>query len=438
MVAILRTIMPNGESVELAKCKGKGEIYWPFIRLDPQTQKKTSSGYMSTRELNVTSARSMFKGGKAHKSNAYKSSRSLPKIKPVHEAKFYSIEVTCPSGWALSLAQWKRVDEVINSMEFNKVEHLQIQKKVVKEKEKEKPPKTASGKDKEKLSMPVNFAVHQPLPGDACVELECALAVGGGVVAKRDDERDQEFANARKSWDATEHGRNARGAQIRKEFREEFLDMPPPPEVSESSKSGSTFRSYNMDTDRSEGVSKDGYEGLEEEELKDFKDGIHGHEPTPATESGMLEMSVEIEEEAVYLTMPEQLRDKFKPLHFLPFCMKEKLSYEAVLVTSDMAKAAAKDRQARTEAALERMKELQLYNEAHVLGRQKDRCNALEKLFVDATMCPELLEVMEQREDAMKEEVLARTASANKKKMEAKKMEIKKTEVKKTEGKRKQ
>lgn len=63
--------------------------------------------------------------------------------------------------------------------------------------------------------MPLNYAVHQPLPGDACVELECAVAVGGGVIAKRDDERDVEFANARKSWDATEHGRNARGAQIR-------------------------------------------------------------------------------------------------------------------------------------------------------------------------------------------------------------------------------
>lgn len=34
-------------------------------------------------------------------------------------------------------------------------------------------------------------------------------------------------------------------------------------------------------------------------------------------------MSVESEEEAKYLTMPEQLRDKFIPLYFVPFCTKE-------------------------------------------------------------------------------------------------------------------
>lgn len=37
----------------------------------------------------------------------------------------------------------------------------------------------------------------------------------------------------------------------------------------------------------------------------------------------VLEMSVESEEEAKYLTMPEQLRDKFIPLYFVPFCTKE-------------------------------------------------------------------------------------------------------------------
>lgn len=37
-----------------------------------------------------------------------------------------------------------------------------------------------------------------------------------------------------------------------------------------------------------------------------------------------MEMSVESEEEASYLAMPEQLRDKFIPLFFLPFCMKDK------------------------------------------------------------------------------------------------------------------
>ncbi|KAH9628654.1 hypothetical protein HF086_007859 [Spodoptera exigua] len=311
----------------------------------------------SARDLNVTSARSIFKTGKQRKvSPPHKSShRSLGKMKQLHDSKFYSIEVTCPSGWPLTLAQWKRVDE---------------------------PTKIMSAKEKERV-MPLNFGVHQPLPGDAFVELECAFAVGGGVVAKRDDERDQNFVNARKAWDAREHGRNARGAQIRKQFREEFLVIPPP-EISESTRSGldSSIRSSNMDTDVMDTLSKDAFEEMENEETKDLKDSAQGQGPTPATESGMLEMSVEAEEEAVYLTMPELLRDNFKPLNFLPFCMKEKESYDSVIVTSDMAKAAAKERQARIEAAKERMKELQLYNEEHVLGRQKDRCFALEKLFV--------------------------------------------------------
>ena len=37
----------------------------------------------------------------------------------------------------------------------------------------------------------------------------------------------------------------------------------------------------------------------------------------------VLEMSVESLEEAKFLTMPEQLRDKFIPLYFVPLCTKE-------------------------------------------------------------------------------------------------------------------
>lgn len=56
--------------------------------------------------------------------------------------------------------------------------------------------------------------------------------------------------------------------------------------------------------------------------------------------------------------------------------------YFSVLLTPDMAEAAKKERNARIEAALERMRELQLYNEMYVLGRQKKRCNLLEQLLV--------------------------------------------------------
>lgn len=47
-----------------------------------------------------------------------------------------------------------------------------------------------------------------------------------------------------------------------------------------------------------------------------------------------------------------------------------------------MAEAAKKDRQARMEAAFERMLELQQYNVDYVLGGQKIRCELLEKLLV--------------------------------------------------------
>lgn len=37
-----------------------------------------------------------------------------------------------------------------------------------------------------------------------------------------------------------------------------------------------------------------------------------------------MELTVESEEEAKYFVMPEQLRDKFRPLYFVPLCTKEK------------------------------------------------------------------------------------------------------------------
>lgn len=41
---------------------------------------------------------------------------------------------------------------------------------------------------------------------------------------------------------------------------------------------------------------------------------------------------MESEEEAKFLTMPEQLKDKFIPLYFLPFCMKDENEEERLLL----------------------------------------------------------------------------------------------------------
>nr|XP_049699954.1 uncharacterized protein LOC110378241 [Helicoverpa armigera] len=406
MIAILRSINPGGTTEEISRCSGRGEIYWPYIRLEPPPSKKGTSSHhqasMSARDITL-SARSLVKTqGKHHKAGPTTKYRSTLKMKPLNqEPKLYSIEVVCPMGWPLTLAQWRRVDEVRNSQEAAKLE-IQIQKKAIKEKEKPGKPGSAKDKDKEK-TIPSSVYVHQPMPGDASVELECALALGGGAVAKRDDDRDLEYSDARKAWDAKEPGRNHRGAQIRKDFRTEFLEVPPAA-PSESVQSA-------MD-----------YEAMFED-IEEGKESVHQpppQGPSPVSESGLLEMSVESEEEALYLLMPDQLRDRFTPLHFLPYCTKEKNEEEIIIVSPDMAEAAKKDRHARMEAAKERMRELQLFNEEHVLGRQKYRCQVLEKLFVDGTLCPELVEVMEQREEAICQEVLNRNLSATRKKLEAK------------------
>ena len=47
-----------------------------------------------------------------------------------------------------------------------------------------------------------------------------------------------------------------------------------------------------------------------------------------------------------------------------------------------MAETAEVRRQERIKLALERMRQLQEYNEIYVLGRQKRRCRLLENLFV--------------------------------------------------------
>lgn len=39
-----------------------------------------------------------------------------------HHEHLLAFRVTAPSGWPLTLAQWKRVDEVRNSLEYAKVE----------------------------------------------------------------------------------------------------------------------------------------------------------------------------------------------------------------------------------------------------------------------------------------------------------------------------
>ncbi|KAM3955742.1 uncharacterized protein ACR2FA_010327 [Aphomia sociella] len=364
--AVLRTIT-DGVVEELDKCAGKGELHWPYIRLEPAPAAAVQAKRRSISQANLGTIL----------------------------IELHSYRVIATNGWPLTLAQWKRVDEVRNSPEMFKFDSP------AKKPPKEKP---GSAKDKEK-DKSQNALIYQPQPGDAYIELECSVAVNGGAYCKRDDERDLEFAAERRAWDAKEPGRNQKGAIIRKDFRAEFLEaLPPPP-----SESVHTMVEEICDEEYAEG----------EEEKKEQQQIQQG--PTPATESGLLEMTVESEEEAKYLMMPEQLKDKFIPLYFLPFCTKEKIEEESVLITPDMAEAAKKDRHARIEAALERMKELQNYNETFVLARQKRRCYLLDKLSIDSQWKSKLADVLNERNDAIAKETLDRTLSATKKKQDLKK-----------------
>ncbi|VVC98451.1 unnamed protein product [Leptidea sinapis] len=135
--ATLRTKSSDGQTIDVGKCTGIGELFWIYINLDPSpplalSQKKSMS-----------------------RNNIYLV------IKYTNNFRFY------PS----------------------------------------------SAKDKESAAM--QNLTMQPQPGDAYVELECALVVGGGCVARRDDDRDVALAAALRNWDAVEHGRNQRGALLR-------------------------------------------------------------------------------------------------------------------------------------------------------------------------------------------------------------------------------
>ncbi|XP_028028057.1 uncharacterized protein LOC114241421 [Bombyx mandarina] len=401
MVAILYTITPNGVE-ELAHCSGKGELYWPYIMLEPappadsinwKKRAASQSNLATTVKDGGTSTRSLKSvRSKLPNTGKNRSSTKLREYKPPPaEPKQYIIQVIATNGWPLTVAQWKRVDEIRNSIETKPESPV---KKTVKE-------KGVLIKEKDKAQSPI--PLRQPQPGDAFVELECSLATAGGAVAKRDDTRDQEFAAARRSWDVTEPGRNLRGAQLRKEFRAEFLEAPPiPPSETEYT----IFEEMLCD------------EAAEEITKSDQFQAQQG--PTPATESGLLEMTVDIEEEALYLSMPDQLKDKFISLSFISLCTKER-GENCVVMTPDIEEAAKMNREARYEAAVERMKELQTYNEEYVLERQKNRCGLLEGLLKDSRWPPELQRVLEERDDAIALEALNRTLSANKKKQDAKK-----------------
>ncbi|CAK1546934.1 unnamed protein product [Leptosia nina] len=403
MEAILRTTGPDGEIEEVGRCAGTGELLWPYIRLEPTptnllvtpAKKRSMSNLNAADPSSIYSSARSLKVPKQKPSSAGPKARSAMKLKDtkiIVEPRQYTIEVIAPKGWPLTLQQWNRVDEVRNSLEVAKVDATP--KKPAKEK-----PSSAKERDK---SPPAQH--RQPQPGDAYVELECSLSIGGGSIARRDDERDLQFSAARKAWDAREPGRNLRGALIRKEFRADFLEaLPPPP--SESTMS----------------VKEELYPEEMEGEHKKGADAPQQQGPTPATESAELEVEEESEEESLYLTMPEQLKDKFIPLYFVPFCTKEEDENERILITSDIAKKTKQRRQDKIEAALDRMRELQHYNEVHVLGRQKGRARLLETLFVDSQWNPDLAEVLEERDDAIAQEALNRTLSATKKKQEAKK-----------------
>ncbi|XP_068632051.1 uncharacterized protein [Battus philenor] len=399
MEAVLQIRGSDGKVEDVATCYGKGEIYWPFIRLDPVKRQSMTGPSISHVDMNLRSSDSRIRqrrnvkyGGNLSAGGGYcllPDFNARPALEAVPESPECGIilnRVRAPQGWPLTLAQWKRVIEIQSNQDY-KTESPN--KKGVKDK-KEK------DKDKDKADA---LLFNKPQSGDAYVELECSLSGDTGAVAVRDDTRDQRFAAAVKSWDANEPGRNAKGALIRQEFREEYLEVPV------------------------EDVRSTEYSGLEEEIIDDNLLDQQG--PTPVLHSPAHRGEVKIEEINLvtpesetqvekFLTMPDELKDNFKPLDYVPLCTREKTESECVIITPEMAEASRLAREADTEAAIERMNQLQAYNEIHVLGMQKIRCNRLEKLYVDSQWSEGLAEAMEARDSAIAGEANSRSVTRKK------------------------
>ncbi|KPJ08356.1 Calpain-7-like protein [Papilio machaon] len=295
IVAILRTKTRSGQTEEVARYTGRGELYWPYIRLQGEQR-------------------------------------------PTHKTTL----LTNTQSFQSSL--------------------------------------------KEKRDSP---RVNDPLHGDAYVEMECSLTAESGATACRDDSRELEFIAIARSWDAKDPGRNLRGAKIRKEFREEYLDLPTPP-VTEI------------------------VEGKFNEVIISVRVGLKKDEHKTSSKS------LEVKDGAKYLTMPDVLKDKFKPLDFIPLCTREQTEEESIVITPEMTEASRRARDAQMVAAIERMNQLQAYYEANILEVQKTRCDILEKLFVDSQWTQGLSEALEARDLTLTTVESNKNASLTRRKHESK------------------
>ncbi|XP_013168991.1 PREDICTED: uncharacterized protein LOC106118790 [Papilio xuthus] len=404
MVAILKTRNRSGVIEEVARYTGRGELYWPYITLQGEpkpTHKTILISNASPGDSSMRATRSV-RGSKP--TTATLKHRSTFKIRDtslVRDIKTYIIEVRAPKGWPLTIPQWRRVIEIQSQSGYK-----DMHRKTLREKQ------SFQSSLKEKLDSP---RVNDPLPGDAYIDMECSLTVESGATARRDDTRDLEFIAAARSWDAKDPGRNSRGAKIRKEFREEYIDMPTPP-VTEIVEGKSNEMSDFVFTDESQ-------DAPSSRQL-----------PTPASSSPVSAVRIEIKKDehkssskslevqdgAKYLTMPDVLKDKFKPLDFIPLCTREQTEEECIVVTPEMAEASRRARDAQMEAAIERMNQLQDYYETNILEVQKTRCDILEKLFVDSQWTQSLTDALEARDLALTTAESNKNASLTRRKHESK------------------
>ncbi|XP_063361816.1 uncharacterized protein LOC134650812 [Cydia amplana] len=439
LVAILRLQNEDGSMEVVNKCEGTGELFWPYIKVESETTSPVKN--KSTRIL-------------SSRSQGYISTSKDIKTTTSMQAKFYTIELSCPDGWPLTLDQWKRVEEVRNILELPKIESA-VKKPPT-------PSKMPSAKDKSAAPAPPSRM--QPQPGDAYTELECSVPQGGGIIVEEDRHRVLEFEAARRLWGAKEPGRNQRGAQIRLVLRVgvwvlaqggcimaeqdhyRVLQFETDRRLWDAKEPGRNQRGAQIRLVLRVGVwvaqggciraEQDHHRVLQKEFRDEFLDVPVIPSPKSVEEESLtaeymgeeaveikkvLEMSVESEEETKFLTLPEALKDKFVPLPFIPLCLKETVEDERVLVTPEMAEAGKAERLLRFENALNRMRELQEHNKIHVLGQHRKRCNLLAKLFVDASWTPELHQVLEERDEAIAQGALDLADGAQRKKLEQKK-----------------
>ncbi|KAG7303067.1 hypothetical protein JYU34_013091 [Plutella xylostella] len=388
MIAVLRS-QPSEDILEdISNCSGKGELFWPFIKLEqfPPLEKEESlplpkslSSTLKHRKTNSshTSRRKLpsAKGSLASAPDA--------KIEPVIDYRHYVIDIIACNGWDLTEYQWRKALDLLN----NNVTTLE-----------QSPPKSKGAKitktERSRTATPKAADAVDLTDKDAFIEIEVAYSMGSGVSVIRDESRKQDLLNAIKSWNLIDADRGTKCGSVREDFLKENVLTDPPPEPHGS--------------------------------LQGIPDSNMPPEPTRSSErpvdATIHEVLIEMEEseneeiavetEPVYRNIPPQLLDELIPMDFLDECVKLLKEEEPRYIDADEAEQLAEARQEERDYDESRAQAFDEYNQRHVLAGQQRRARHVDNMQIGAAWKPSLEAAFIARDEAR--EVQAKALGATK------------------------